>query len=290
MKKLIRKIHDKLKEKATTLPLIFTQELKDSFNTPSVAGGSLFGKKAIVFGGTGGIGLAIVERFLVEGCFVTVVGRNTNKLEEISNYLKGKNYDAFDTLIFNSLELKKTNFYIPKGFFTKYNYFVNTIGVYSKEDSIGSFRQISEELYVNEINTNFKTAMILTDACICDFSKKEDGGVIVNIGSINSEQRKFKFTPYGISKYELAEYTKKVADKVKNSHVNVNLLQPGGVATNMPNVNVKLGRNIAGRKSNDLKRASLPEEIAGIIAFLCSPAGRKINGQIITASACEDFV
>jgi len=31
------------------------------------------------------------------------------------------------------------------------------------------------------------------------------------------------------------------------------------------------------------------EEMAAIIAFLCSPAGRNINGQIITASACEDF-
>jgi NAD(P)-dependent dehydrogenase (short-subunit alcohol dehydrogenase family) len=55
------------------------------------------------------------------------------------------------------------------------------------------------------------------------------------------------------------------------------------------NVNVKLGRNIAGRKSNDLRRASLPEEIAAIIAFLCSPARRKINDQVVTASACEEF-
>lgn len=286
---LVRKLHGKLKDKGTILPLVLTQELKDSFNTPSVTGGNLDRKKAIVFGGTGGIGLATVERFLVEGCSVTVVGRNPVKLEEVRKYLIKRNYSNFDTLLFDSLDLKKSQSCICEGFFKTYDFFVNTVGVYSKDDGNGSFRSIVGELFLNEINTNFKAAAILTEVCLQDFLKKDEGGVIVNIGSINSEQRKFKFTPYGISKCALAEYTKKTAEKLKGSLVSVNLIQPGGVATNMPNVNVKLGKNIAGRKSNDLRRASLPEEIAAIIAFLCSPAGKNINGQVVTASACEDF-
>lgn len=287
--KFVKSLHNKLKDKGTTLPLILTEELKESYNTISVTGGNLERKRAIVFGGTGGIGLATVERFLVEGCSVTVVGRNSEKLNKVHDYLGKKNYHNFDTLLFNSLDLKKSQEQIKKGFFKSYDFFVNTIGIYSKEDGHGSFRYIEKDLFCNEINTNFKSAQVLTEACLYDFREKADGGVIVNIGSINSEQRKFKFTPYGISKYALATYTKKKAEELKDTNISMNLIQPGGVATNMPNVNVKLGRNIAGRKSNDLRRASLPEEMAALIAFLCSPAGRNINGQVITASACEEF-
>ena len=287
--KVLKKLYRRLKDKGTPLPLILTQELKDSFNTPSVTGGNINKKRAIVFGGTGGIGLATVERFLVEGCAVTVVGRNPAKLEEVDKYLKSRNYCNYDLMQFDSLNLRNNQSFIQEGFFKKYDFFVNTVGVYSKEDGNGSFRKIEGQLFFNEVNTNFKSAVVLAEVCLRDFFEKDEGGVIVNIGSINSEQRKFKFTPYGISKYALADYTKKTAKKLIGSHISMNLIQPGGVATNMPNVNVTLGRNIAGRKSNDLRRASLPEEMAAIIAFLCSPAGRNINGQIITASACEDF-
>ena len=114
-------------------------------------------------------------------------------------------------------------------------------------------------------------------------------GTIINISSINSDQRKFRHTPYGISKFALSNYTAQKAQEYKGTKVTINALQPGGVATNMPNVNVTLGRDIAGRKTNMLGRASLPEEMAAIIAFLCSPAGKNITGQVITASACEEF-
>jgi NAD(P)-dependent dehydrogenase (short-subunit alcohol dehydrogenase family) len=194
--------------------LVLTQELKDSYNTPSVAGGSLSGRKVIIFGGTGGIGLATVERFLIEGCSVTVVGRDAGKLEVVKDYLEKKFY-RFDTLLFDILNLKESQIRFQEGFFDEFNFCVNAIGVYSKEDSNGLFRNIKGELFANDINTNFKAATILTEACIRDFLRKDDGGVIVNIGSINSEQRKFKFTPYGISKYALAEYTKKTREMEK---------------------------------------------------------------------------
>lgn len=133
---------------------------------------------------------------------------------------------------------------------------------------------------------------------------KKDFAIITNVNEkflneleeklhFKSDKRiKFVGTVYDqelLKKIRENAYTKKTAKKLIGSHISMNLIQPGGVATNMPNVNVTLGRNIAGRKSNDLRRASLPEEMAAIIAFLCSPAGRNINGQIITASACEDF-
>lgn len=56
---------------------------------------------------------------------------------------------------------------------------------YSKEDGNGSFRNIEGRLFFNEVNTNFKSAVVLSEVCLRDFLEKDEGGVIVNIGSIN---------------------------------------------------------------------------------------------------------
>lgn len=149
--KVLKKLYRRLKDKGTPLPLILTQELKDSFNTPSVTGGNINKKRAIVFGGTGGIGLATVERFLVEGCAVTVVGRNPAKLEEVDKYLKSRNYCNYDLMQFDSLNLRNNQSFIQEGFFKKYDFFVNTVGVYSKEDGNGSFRNIEGQLFLMKL-------------------------------------------------------------------------------------------------------------------------------------------
>ena len=70
----------------------------------------LFGdKKAIIFGGSGGIGLAIADRLNSQGCDVIIVGKNENKLKEIEKERSDYKCEVFDLNLFDKYEefLKK---------------------------------------------------------------------------------------------------------------------------------------------------------------------------------------
>jgi len=64
-------------------PLLYHQEVAEAYSGISVVDGKLKGKTIVVTGATGGIGRAIVKRFLLEGCQVVIIGRDIEKLNHL---------------------------------------------------------------------------------------------------------------------------------------------------------------------------------------------------------------
>lgn len=267
-------------------PLYYTDELMNLYCNSTVTGGEIAGKSVLITGGTGGIGLALAKRFLFEGCNVTISGRNEEKLRcvvsQTENRHKGKlSYVVMDQLNIMDLTQCVKELYSSKKYI---DIWINNAGIFTDEDKEKKFRSIRKSQYRNIIDTNLISTIQLSKLVAeCMESR---GGSIINIASICGVVGSFLYTPYGISKAGVISGTQKLSEIYKNKGVQIIAIAPGSVATKMGNL--KIGDNIS-RKCGVLNRASLPEEIASLAAFLSTSTGKYVSGQTIIASACEEL-
>jgi 3-oxoacyl-[acyl-carrier protein] reductase len=110
--------------------------------------------------------------------------------------------------------------------------------------------------------------------------KDQRRGRIVNISSINGERGKFGQANYTAAKGGVNALTRTLARELGKFGVNVNAVAPGMVATEMAENLAPEFRNAAVRETM-LGRLADPEDIAHVVAFLCSRYSRHVTGQVI---------
>lgn len=285
--RLIQKIKSKLIYKEVT-PLILSDQLRNAYQTTSVAGNSLQGQTAFVTGATNGIGFAIAKRLLNEGCSLFISGRNKEKLEKAKGQLlqcnKIQSVSTINTIqmdYYNYEQVKET----IKNLFESHtiNIVINNAGVLSNKDSKKVFRSISKDEYYQTVDVNLKSTILIGELA-ASYMATNGGGNILNICSIYGFSSNYFHTPYGISKTGIIAFTKKLSQQYANKEVIINGIAPGSVAT-MINHH-KTNDNIS--SFHPLHRIIIPEEIAALTAFMVGPTGKYLNGEIIKASATEE--
>ncbi|ROL61049.1 SDR family oxidoreductase [Bacteroidetes/Chlorobi group bacterium ChocPot_Mid] len=110
--------------------------------------------------------------------------------------------------------------------------------------------------------------------------KEQKHGKIVNVTSINGLRGKFGQSNYSASKAGIIGLTKAVAKELGKSSVNVNAVAPGLILTEMME---KAPENVKEMALQEivLGRIGLPEEVAEVVAFLCSDLSRHVTGEVI---------
>lgn len=208
---------------------------------------------ALITGASRGIGLAIANKFRAEGYEVLTPDRHEMDLlsdSSINNYLK-KIKKPIDILINNAG-------------INPLNELVNT------KDN-----EIETALQVNFI------APIRIARTLVPYMIKQRYGRIVNISSIWSAFTRPKRLIYSATKSALSSATQTMAVELAQYNILVNAVAPGFVNTEMTRRNnspsdiKKLVENVP------LRRLAEPEEIAHVVAFLCSDDNTYITGQTI---------
>lgn len=259
IKKLIKKVLFKLFKKSTTTVPILVNHNK-----------MLETKIAMITGGDSGIGYAIAEEFIKNGCKVIICGRNKNKLEKCSDKL-GENckfivLDVKDTKrIKESIEKASTLFEEKR-----IDILVNSAGVGVKH----SFFDIDEEEYDLIMDVNAKGTFFMTKEMANYMIDKKIKGHILNVSS--SSALRPAWTPYEMSKWSIKGFTLGAADTLSKYGITVNAIAPGPTAT--PMLNVKEGDSIA-IDTNLVGRYAMPNEIASLAVYMCSEMGRMIVGD-----------
>ncbi len=143
----------------------------------------------------------------------------------------------------------------------------------------GVIWKMSEEQWDKVINTNLKGYFNYNRAAAGIF-KDNKYGKIVNIASINGLRGKFAQVNYSASKGGIIAMSKALARELGKFNVNVNVVAPGMVMTEMAR---KIPEEFLNKAINEtvLGRVAEPADVADVVAFLCSDRSRHVTGEVI---------
>lgn len=236
------------------------------------------GRRAVVTGGSRGIGLAIAKKLHREGARVLITGRHESSLrlaaEEVGRDCLWLVHDTADAD--NAREFICEASAALGGI----DIIVLNAGVSLHE---GSFREVTCESFDTQISINLRGTFFLAKEFLLYAEKvrpKDANCLIVSseAGDECSER------PYGLTKAALNSLVGGLSRRVCREDIRINALSPGVTATEM------IGEH--GGKGPDLPqdcstadfasgRLFLPEEVAEVAAFLMSPAAQCISGEVI---------
>ena len=237
----------------------------------------LEGKSAIVTGGSLGIGTAIATELAKEGCNVAINYRRHDKeASEVVRQIEGMGCKGL------AVKADVTSFQDAQNMvdtvvkeFGRLDIMVCNAGI----NWDGVIWKMTEEQWDTVINVNLKGYFNYNKAAAMVF-KDQKQGKIVNISSINGMRGKFAQANYAASKGGVIALSKSLAKELGRFNVNVNVVAPGMVLTEMME-GLAAEFKAGAMAETVLGRFATPHDCANLVAFLCSDSSRHITGEVI---------
>ncbi len=236
-------------------------------------------KVAIVTGGTRGIGLATVKKFLDNGAKVILLGSREESVRKAIDGLKNENPnyevdgDWPNLSDLSSVEESFENIYKKYG---KIDILVNNAGM-SSMDKIYDYK---EEDFKKIIDLNVN-AVFNCSRAVVKYMKENNGGVILNTSSMVSIYGQPSGCGYPSSKFAVNGLTKSLARELGRDNIRVNAVAPGVTLTDMmKDVPDSVIEPII--KGIPLGRIGQPEDIANAFLFLASDMASYITGVVLS--------
>jgi 3-oxoacyl-[acyl-carrier protein] reductase len=248
-----------------------------SLNTPMPSSKYLENNVALVTGASRGLGKSIALALAEAGATIAAVARSEDALKETLKAIRasGGMAEPFPGDVSDGAAMDAIVEKIATRF-THIDILVNNAGVTRD----GLLARMTSEAWDAVINTNLKGAFNLTRT-VGRLMVRQRSGRIINISSVIGLMGNAGQANYAASKAGLIGFSKSVAREFASRGITCNVVCPGFIETDMTK---GLGDDLRKKllERIPLQRLGQPEDIAGVVAFLCSPAASYITGQTLT--------
>jgi len=244
-------------------------------------------KTVLITGASSGIGLAAAKRFATEGWRVILLARREKLLQDIAAALpppaSGRHlvvagdYSAPETM-------DKLRALLESEKITQLDALVSCAAIIGSDPIVGS----PLESWRKPLDTILNGAINVSRAVV-PFMKQ--GGRIVHVTSIHAERAELNSGAYATAKAAVNQYCRGLALELADRGILVNTVAPGFVDTPMSVASDPTGiselesewfkRDYVEGRHLPMRRAGKPEEVAGVLYFLCGPDATYITGQCL---------
>ncbi|MGD2295563.1 MAG: SDR family NAD(P)-dependent oxidoreductase [Candidatus Aminicenantes bacterium] len=242
----------------------------------------LNGKKALITGGSRGIGRATAILFARAGGDVAINYLTKKKeAEDVGAEIErlGQESLVFKADVSKKNEVEAVVRSVIKDW-EQIDILVNNAGIWT----YGEMGSMTEEVWKKTMKINLDGVFYACNAVIPFMKKKKSGGII-NVSSTAAVRGEAFHSHYAASKGAVVSLTKSLAAELAAYDIRVNCVAPGWVDTDMcSEVFSDLGYRRKIQESIPLQRIPPPEEIAGPILFLASELARHITGEVLNVN------
>ncbi len=246
-------------------------------------GSSLQGRHALITGGGTGIGAAAAEYLNAEGAMLSLLGRRIEPIKAVAESFGGTPIQCDVT----DPDRVRAAFDEARAANGPIDLLIVNAGIAES----APFHKMTRESWDRIIGTNLTAAFECSHAAIGDLLKS-DNGRLVFVASVASLRGVPYAAHYAASKHGLLGLMRSLAAEYAKSNLTVNAVCPGYVDTPMTDQSVARVSEITGRSEGDARSAITnmnasgrlvdPQAIGNVIAMLCLPVSRDINGAAIT--------
>ncbi|MDR3247878.1 MAG: SDR family oxidoreductase [Treponema sp.] len=245
----------------------------------------LSGKTIVVTGASKGLGRAFAKALAAAGARVLGISRSRDELESLKLEIAGNNSPGGS---FEYRILDITDEQAVAGAAEEWGDAYGRIDALVNNAGTGRVNKAFENIEVAEWQATLTNNLTGTFICCKHFGRrmiKQQGGKIINLASMSGiiANKGVHCGPYEVSKLGMVALTKSLAGEWASHHITVNALAPGYIATERNSRFFEANPEFT-RQALDMipvGRMPVPDEIGGVMVFLCSAASDYMNGAVL---------